>query len=153
MRIYTLAILAFLVSGCNNNTGPEIQDDYGSMATACGEMISQLRPETIHPILFDYGEAGIRPDERDDLVFIAQVVGGYDCSVVIEGHADESEEDAYPISEFRARMVRSLLVESGVDPARIWEYGLGSSDPIGRLDTPEGRQLNRRVELTFSRVR
>jgi outer membrane protein OmpA-like peptidoglycan-associated protein len=67
----------------------------------------------------------------------------------VSGHADASGTDAInePLSEARARSVRSYLVSRGIDGARLEARGYGSSRPITENSTPEGRARNRRVEL------
>ena len=51
------------------------------------------------------------------------------------------------LSGVRATVVKSYLVGHGVDPKRIFVSGRGPENPVAANDTPEGRQLNRRVEI------
>jgi outer membrane protein OmpA-like peptidoglycan-associated protein len=39
------------------------------------------------------------------------------------------------------------LIVHGIDAARLTAHGYGESVPLAPNDTPEGRALNRRVEL------
>ena len=59
--------------------------------------------------------------------------------------------DAYnqKLSEKRARAVAEFLREQGIEPARVKARGFGESQPQADNDTPEGRKLNRRVEIKF----
>jgi outer membrane protein OmpA-like peptidoglycan-associated protein len=43
--------------------------------------------------------------------------------------------------------VRDYLVDQGVASQRVTAVGFGKSRPKQSNDTPEGRQLNRRVEI------
>jgi OOP family OmpA-OmpF porin len=51
------------------------------------------------------------------------------------------------LSERRAGSVRDFLVDEAVPSSRITARGYGESMPKASNDTPEGRQLNRRVEI------
>jgi outer membrane protein OmpA-like peptidoglycan-associated protein len=51
------------------------------------------------------------------------------------------------LSKFRATVVKIYLVGNGVDSKRVFVSGMGPDNPIATNDTPEGRQLNRRVEI------
>jgi len=46
-----------------------------------------------------------------------------------------------------------LITDSGLDPSYFYARGCGEERPIASNDTPEGRQLNRRVEVMISLVR
>jgi len=67
----------------------------------------------------------------------------------VEGHTDAvgSLEANQRLSEQRADTVRNYLVDQGVTGTRISSIGYGETRPKATNDTPEGRQLNRRVEI------
>ena len=69
--------------------------------------------------------------------------------MTVEGHTDNvgSPEYNQGLSERRAYSVRDYLVEQGVAPSRVTAIGFGETQPKGSNDTPEGRQINRRVEI------
>lgn len=69
--------------------------------------------------------------------------------VSIIGHTDSSGSDAInnPLSFDRANATRDYLVGRGVSPARIGTDGRGSREPVADNGTPQGRALNRRVEI------
>jgi hypothetical protein len=46
-------------------------------------------------------------------------------------------------------MVRSYLIERGVDARRLIAEGFGSENPIASNDNEEGRAKNRRVSFTI----
>ena len=76
---------------------------------------------------------------------------GYNIHVI--GHTDSKGSAAYnqKLSEKRAVSVRNMLVEQGVDAARITTEGRGESDPKADNATAEGRQANRRIEVQLLR--
>jgi outer membrane protein OmpA-like peptidoglycan-associated protein len=81
---------------------------------------------------------------------VALVLKEYSKTLInVTGHTDSTGSDAYnlTLSQKRAASVGQYLASHGIDPVRIATQGMGESAPIAGNDTPEGRQLNRRVEL------
>jgi len=75
-----------------------------------------------------------------------------DIKVEIDGHTDSKGSDAYnqKLSERRAASVQRYLLTRGIDASRMSSKGFGESKPIADNNTDEGRELNRRVELTVT---
>ena len=71
--------------------------------------------------------------------------------VTIAGHTDNSGSDTLnqDLSQQRADFIRNLLVTKGVAESRITTLGYGQSQPIAENTTRDGRQKNRRIEITF----
>ena len=67
----------------------------------------------------------------------------------IVGHTDATGDPEHNVhlSLDRALAIEAALVDRGVDPQRLVTAGLGESRPMTSNATPEGRALNRRVEL------
>lgn len=74
-------------------------------------------------------------------------------TVVIEigGHTDSDGTDEHNqvLSERRANSVKDFLVKRGVKPDRIYTHGYGESHPVADNETPAGKKLNRRTEITI----
>ncbi|MBU1106049.1 MAG: OmpA family protein [Candidatus Riflebacteria bacterium] len=74
-----------------------------------------------------------------------------EMKILVEGHTarDNSVDNGYHLnlSVNRARSVKTWLVSSGVDGARIRTVGYGKSRPIADNGTDEGRARNRRIEI------
>ena len=69
----------------------------------------------------------------------------------IDGHTDGIGSDAanLDLSRRRAAAVKTALVKRyGIAADRLSTGGFGESQPKADNATPEGRALNRRVELT-----
>ena len=101
-------------------------------------------------ILFDLNSAALRSQSRDTLNELASNFSQYpDNRIVVEGHTDSSGTDAYNqrLSEQRAATVADYLIDHGVRAGNVIVYGYGEMRPKASNDTPEGRQLNRRVEI------
>jgi outer membrane protein OmpA-like peptidoglycan-associated protein len=66
----------------------------------------------------------------------------------VSGHTDNTGDAAanVKLSQDRADAVRNVLVQAGVDPARLTAKGYGSANPIASNDLLEGRFRNRRIE-------
>jgi outer membrane protein OmpA-like peptidoglycan-associated protein len=100
-------------------------------------------------VLFDVNAATLTPGGNDNVL-----LRHHDhFTVEIEGHTDASGSDDHNVklSQQRAEAVRHGLEQGGVDPERIVTVrGMGSAAPVASNDTPEGRQLNRRVEIVIT---
>ena len=71
--------------------------------------------------------------------------------IEIEGHTDNvgSPEKNQVLSQDRANAVMNYIISKGIMSNRITAKGFGSTKPRVENDTPENRQLNRRVEFTI----
>jgi outer membrane protein OmpA-like peptidoglycan-associated protein len=70
----------------------------------------------------------------------------------VEGFTDSVGSNSHnqQLSERRANAVGEALQTMGVSADRIAEHGYGETAPVADNSTPEGRQLNRRVEIVIS---
>lgn len=73
-----------------------------------------------------------------------------DWGLKIEGHTDNVGKPAKNLllSKKRAESVRNYLQEKGINVSRFDVKWFGHTKPIESNKTPEGRQKNRRVEMT-----
>ena len=108
---------------------------------------------TLGDVLFEFGKANLLPTAGQRLDQLADFLKQYpDRKLIIEGHTDSVGSDAanQALSERRAQAVQQALVGRGVDPARITARGYGKAYPVASNATPEGRALNRRVEVVIA---
>lgn len=101
-------------------------------------------------ILFDVDSSALRSDSRSTLRDLATNFKQYPDEIIdVAGHTDSTGTTAHnqTLSENRAESVRSYLVDQGVPSTRISARGYGETMPKSSNDTPDGRQLNRRVEI------
>lgn len=108
---------------------------------------------TLGDVLFDTAKADLKPGALVTIGKIANFMKTYPTRrLLVEGFTDSRGSDEYNrnLSERRATAVRSALVAAGVESERIELRGYGEAYPVASNDTPEGRQLNRRVEVIIS---
>jgi outer membrane protein OmpA-like peptidoglycan-associated protein len=104
-------------------------------------------------VLFATAKYDLQPPAREALAKLSGIVLAHPgLKLQVEGHTDTTGSDAFnqTLSEKRAYAVRDYLVQQGLDPASITSMGFGSSIPAASNDTPQGRQMNRRVEIIIS---
>jgi OOP family OmpA-OmpF porin len=70
-------------------------------------------------------------------------------AIELGGHTDNVGADDFnmKLSQERADSVREYLIGKGIEPDRVASKGYGETAPVAKNDTPEGQQLNRRVEF------
>lgn len=112
---------------------------------------------SLSDVLFDFNKATLKPGAKERLSKLTGILLAYPGSyrVEIEGHTDSVGTDEYNIrlSQGRAQSVRDYLAQAALPADRIIATrGFGEARPIATNDTPEGRQLNRRVEIVISDV-
>ena len=105
-------------------------------------------------VLFDFDKYELRTDAAPSLDKAAELIQSYpNAPLLVRGHTDSKGSDAYNerLSERRADAVaRELQTRTGREPAT---EGLGKREPIAPNETgdgkdnPQGRQLNRRVQI------
>jgi chemotaxis protein MotB len=79
------------------------------------------------------------------------IVNGYTDNVPIgPGLMREGITSNVVLSQKRADNVMQFLISQGVKPSLVSARGLGEADPVASNDTAEGREQNRRVELTLA---
>jgi outer membrane protein OmpA-like peptidoglycan-associated protein len=118
----------------------------------------QIKINLAADVLFDFDKADLRPEAGPELEKVLAVLKSYPAAkVLIEGHTDGKGNDQYnqALSERRADSVRRWLVDHGAATAMATR-GWGKTQPIAPntkpngADDPDGRQKNRRVEITVN---
>ena len=106
-------------------------------------------------LLFDSGKADIKEDSFGLLEQVAHVLERFSQGKIeVEGHTDNvpmsgaKYADNDELSSARAISVfRYLISNTTIDPVNIKHSGRGEYVPIADNSTPEGRSMNRRVEI------
>lgn len=103
-------------------------------------------------LVFDFDSYNLREDTKTNLAELSTTLKKYDdTNLLIEGHTDNTGEDAYnqKLSESRAATVSKFLETQGVAGSRITTKGYGESQPLDSNDSEAGKQKNRRVEVAI----
>jgi outer membrane protein OmpA-like peptidoglycan-associated protein len=111
---------------------------------------NQLKLQIPSDVSFDTGRADIKSNLRPILdQFASGLSSQPNTEVRIIGHTDNVGSDAVnnPLSLQRARSTRDYLTARGVSPSRVMVEGRGEREPVATNASPEGRAMNRRVEI------
>ena len=103
-------------------------------------------------ITFATDSSNISADFYSVLDSVALVINEFEKTYIdIYGYTDSTGSEAYnqTLSEKRASSVARYLESQQVVSQRIVTRGMGESNPVATNDTPEGRSLNRRVEIVL----
>ncbi len=101
---------------------------------------------------FETGKAIIKKTSYASLTELAKfLMDNPTYKILIAGHTDNvgSDESNMKLSQNRAEAVAKALQDRGVSSSQMKVEYYGESKPIAPNDTPAGRTLNRRVELTI----
>ncbi len=121
--------------------------------TAVAQASNAARIITLPGVLFETGKAALNAQgvqAANDLANFLRVRA--DRTVVISGYTDNTGPARInaALSAARADVVKTALVNQGIEPSRIQTKGLGPSNPVASNASPDGRQKNRRVEVAIS---
>lgn len=114
-----------------------------------GDNINLVMPGNI---TFDSNSANIAADFYPVLDSVALVLEEFNKTMVfVAGHTDSDGAEAFnqQLSQSRASSVSTYLAGRGLNPVRLETVGFGESEPLASNDTQEGKQANRRVEITL----
>ncbi len=103
-------------------------------------------------IEFDVDKSDIKLSYHGELAKGAAFIDKYsNQKILVAGHTDSTGNEPYneALSQRRADSVRAHLVENfKLDADKLFARGFGEKAPIASNDTADGRQRNRRVELS-----
>ncbi len=106
-------------------------------------------------VLFESGKFDVEPVGEEIIGVIGPILAEFDNQILVEGHTDTVplNNDGYTnwnLSADRALAVLDLLRRRyEIDPARLSATGYGEYRPNASNESPEGRAVNRRVELVI----
>jgi outer membrane protein OmpA-like peptidoglycan-associated protein len=119
-------------------------------SSAIATDLAQTGRSITYGILFDTASDKIKPESEPTLTEVLTLLNAQPAlNLGIEGHTDSQGADAYnqDLSQRRAQSVVAWLTAKGIPPARLTALGFGKTKPVSDNASPQGRALNRRVEL------
>lgn len=113
-------------------------------------------------VLFDSGKADLKETSKEVLVYLADFLASEEFlskQVRVEGHTDTDKlkpnskyETNWELSVARAaNVVRYLIEEIELEPARFSASGYGEYHPVTDNNTAENKAKNRRVDIVILR--
>ncbi len=110
-------------------------------------------------ILFDSGDASIKPEFYVVLDKLYEIVSEIPNPVEVEGHTDNIpiSTERYPsnweLSTARASSIVRYFISRGIAPERLKASGYADTKPVASNVTSEGRAQNRRIEIFILNIR
>jgi chemotaxis protein MotB len=118
-----------------------------------------LTVDVAEQLFFDSGRAALKETGKEVLKKVADAMKGYeDKAIRVVGHTDNVPitgglqkvfASNWELSAARATTVVRFLQDAGIAPERLIATGRAEYAPVAPNDTPEGRQKNRRIEITL----
>lgn len=119
----------------------------GINVTRDGDVIKLNLPDGV---TFDSNKSDLKPQFLPALDNVASTLSQYNQTIVeVTGHTDSTGGDRInqPLSEARAQSVANYLMSRGLMRERFEIAGMASRFPVADNATPQGRAMNRRVEI------
>jgi len=133
---------------CPNTPGPVSNQ-------GCPEIekeVQEILKTAFDNLEFETGKDVIKQGSIQSLGELAEVlVKKPEWKLQIAGHTDNvgNDQSNLILSKKRAEAVKTFMVSRGIDAGRLTALYFGETQPIADNGTPDGRQKNRRVEMTI----
>jgi chemotaxis protein MotB len=118
-----------------------------------------LTVDVAEQLFFDSGRATLKETGKEVLKRVADAIRSYDDKAIrVVGHTDnvpisgalqKTYASNWELSVARATTVVRFLQDSGIPPERLIATGRAEYAPVAENDSPDGRQKNRRIEITL----
>lgn len=133
---------------CPNTPGPVANE-------GCPEIekeVQEILKTAFDNLEFETGKDVIMESSKPSLGELAEVlVKKPEWRLQIAGHTDNvgNDQNNLVLSKKRAESVKNFMIEKGIAAERLTALYFGETQPIADNSTAEGRQKNRRVEMTI----
>ena len=150
--------------------GQQSQAQYDALVANLSDQVKQgqlqvrrykdmLTVDVAEQLFFESGRASLKEGGKAVLKKVAAALQEYgDKAIRVVGHTDnvpiaKAWRDVFPsnweLSAARATTVVRFLQETGIEPGRLIATGRAQYSPVAPNDSAEGRQKNRRIEITL----
>jgi outer membrane protein OmpA-like peptidoglycan-associated protein len=133
-----------------DSKGVVSKKEIASIMTKAPYVPTPEKPIVLEGVHFQSNKAILLPESSSILDRVAESLMAHpDVKVEVGGHTDSDGSAAanMKLSQKRADAVRDYLIKKGVPASQMTSKGYGESQPISDNKSPEGKAMNRRVEL------
>jgi len=138
----------------------QMRDALQSKDVTISELRGSLTVNILDRVLFDSGEAELKPEGEKVLAQVAGVLTQHtNRQIYVIGHTDNVPIRSTVFSRYASNWelstaratsaVRYLAEKAGVDPRLLAAIGSGEYHPVADNSTPEGRARNRRIAIVI----
>lgn len=142
--------VADTMDACPNTPGYNGGDKPGCPKKNSAVVVTKTQILITQQIQFEFNRAVIRPVSFKILDEVVSVLkDNPQINLEIQGHTDNigSAQVNKVLSGLRAEAVRKYFIMKGIKADRLTSKGYGMDQPIMPNDTPQHRELNRRVQF------
>jgi chemotaxis protein MotB len=135
----------------------ELKQEIADKQVEVERVRDKLRVEMVDEVLFDSGEAQLKPAGIAVLKKIGGVLAKSDRGIEVQGHTDNVPIHGalakrfatnWELSAARAiNVARFFQDQTGIAPERLSATARSEYEPRDTNETPEGRRRNRRIEI------
>jgi chemotaxis protein MotB len=167
------AVAAFQLAGCvSQQKYDNLEEEYQSLnSSMSAEVASQqvkisrlqnaIQVTVNGELLFPSGGWEMPAEAKATIAKIAAILAPQQTTKInVNGYTDntpigpvlmrEGVTSNLVLSQKRADTVMQYLISQGVKPDMVSAQGFGEASPVASNSTPQGRALNRRVEITIA---
>jgi outer membrane protein OmpA-like peptidoglycan-associated protein len=108
----------------------------------------------LNNVFFDFDKWDLRPESFVELDRVVKLLNeNPSMEIELSAHTDSFGSDDYnfKLSDNRARSCMEYILSKGISSNRVTSQGYGETKPVAANDTPDNRQLNRRVEFKITK--
>ena len=144
------------LSGTYAELVSELESEVAAGQIRIDQLQDGLRLNLSQDILFPSGSVDLQPNGEKVLRKVAGKLRKTDHRIEVQGHSDDMGLSRalasrwgsnWELAAARASRVVRVFESEKLDPARLSVVSYGPNMPVATNDTPEGRALNRRIDI------